>query len=74
MAKHFPMYDIRAHGDMPLPADLPNGTYYLYAYTDRMISFKPGDVFVQQSPSIKSVALGWKWRHRCRRQTREARR
>lgn len=47
MTKQFPMYDIRAHGDMPLPADLPNGTYYLYAYTDRMISFNPGDVFVQ---------------------------
>lgn len=47
LEKQFPMYDIRAHGDFQLPAALPEGTYYLYAYTDRMISFNPGDVFVQ---------------------------
>jgi len=47
LEKQFPMYDVRAHGDIYLPDTLPEGTYYFYAYTDRMISLNPNDVFVQ---------------------------
>lgn len=35
----FPMYDIRAHGDLKLPERLTEGKYTLYAYTDRMLSY-----------------------------------
>lgn len=47
LEKQFPMYDIRAHGDILIPDTLPEGTYYFYAYTDRMMSLNPSDVFVQ---------------------------
>jgi hypothetical protein len=47
LEKQFPMYDIRAHGDIQIPDTLPEGKYYFYAYTDRMISLNPNDVFVQ---------------------------
>jgi hypothetical protein len=47
LEKQFPMYDIRAHGDLVLPDTLPEGSYFFYAYTDRIISLNPNDVFVQ---------------------------
>ncbi len=47
LEKQFPMYDIRAHGDILIPDTLSEGTYYFYAYTDRMMSLNPSDVFVQ---------------------------
>lgn len=47
LEKQFPMYDVRAHGDLMLPDTLPEGSYHFFAYTDRMISFNPSDVFVQ---------------------------
>jgi len=47
LEKQFPMYDVRAHGDLLIPDTLPEGKYYFYAYTDRMISLNPNDVFVQ---------------------------
>lgn len=47
LEKQFPMYDVRAHGDMLIPDTLPEGKYYFYAYTDRMVSLNPNDVFVQ---------------------------
>lgn len=47
LEKQYPMYDVRAHGDILLPDTLPEGIYNFYAYTDRMISLNPNDVFVQ---------------------------
>ena len=47
LEKQFPMYDVRAHGDILIPDTLSEGKYYFYAYTDRMISLNPNDVFVQ---------------------------
>ena len=47
LEKQFLMYDVRAHGDILIPDTLPEGKYYFYAYTDRMISLNPNDVFVQ---------------------------
>ena len=46
--QQFPVYDIRAHGDVALPDTLSDGKYILYAYTDMMINFNPGDVYIQQ--------------------------
>jgi len=43
----FPMYDIRAHGDIQIYKTLPEGKYMLYAYTDEMISHGDTNVFVQ---------------------------
>lgn len=55
LEKQFPMYDIRAHGDIQLPDTLPEGKYYFYAYTDRMISLNPNDVFVQPITVSKNI-------------------
>ncbi|HET9570735.1 MAG TPA: hypothetical protein VFP20_04945 [Bacteroidales bacterium] len=55
LEKQFPMYDIRAHGDIMLPDTLPEGKYYFYAYTDRMISLNPNDVFVQPIIVSKNI-------------------
>ena len=35
----YPVYDIRAHGDLLLPDTLKDGNYFLYAYADQMINF-----------------------------------
>lgn len=43
----FPAYDIRAHGNLLIPADTRNGNYTLYAYTDRMLNFDEHDAFIQ---------------------------
>lgn len=43
----FPVYDIRAHGNLLIPAKTRNGSYTLYAYTDRMMNFDEHDAFVQ---------------------------
>ena len=43
----FPVYDIRAHGNLLIPANTRNGNYTLYAYTDRMMNFDEHDAFVQ---------------------------
>lgn len=48
LCEQFPVYDVRAHGELVLPDTLKDGTYYLYAYTDRMINFNEEDVFVQK--------------------------
>lgn len=55
LSKQFPVYDIRAHGDILLPDTLPEGHYLFYAYTDRMISFNPNDVFVQPITVSKNI-------------------
>ncbi len=55
LEKQFLMYDIRAHGDIYLPDTLSEGKYYFYAYTDRMISLNPGDVFVQPITVNKAI-------------------
>lgn len=47
MQQQFPVYDIRAHGEVALSDTLPDGKYFLHAYTDRMINFDPEEVFVQ---------------------------
>ncbi|MXV15122.1 hypothetical protein [Hufsiella ginkgonis] len=47
LTEQFPVYDIRAHGDILLPDTLKDGNYYLFAYTDRMINFSEEDVFMQ---------------------------
>lgn len=43
----FLMYDIRSHGDLPIPDTLKDGNYFFYAYTDRMLNFSEKDAFVQ---------------------------
>jgi hypothetical protein len=53
LQKEFRCYDIRSNGDITLPDTLKTGTYQLYAYTDMMMNFSAGDVFVQQ---LKIVA------------------
>jgi hypothetical protein len=53
LEKEFPAYDIRSNGDITLPDSLKEGTYQLYAYTDKMINFDVHDVFSQE---IKVVA------------------
>ncbi len=55
----YPMYDIRAHGDLLLPDTLKDGDYFLYAYADRMINFSPADVFMQ---SIRIHKNQKRWR------------
>jgi len=47
LEKQFSIYDIRSHGDLVIPEDLPEGKYYFYAYTDRMMSLSSGEAFVQ---------------------------
>jgi hypothetical protein len=56
LEKQFPMYDIRAHGEISLPDTLSEGKYYFYAYTDQMISLNPNDVFVQPITVTKVIA------------------
>jgi hypothetical protein len=51
----FPMYDIRAHGDLQLPERLTEGNYSLYAYTDRMLSYGDTNVFVQPIRIRKNI-------------------
>jgi hypothetical protein len=53
LQKEFQIYDIRSHGDMLLPITLAPGRYRLIAYTDKMISFNPENVFVQPIQVIK---------------------
>jgi len=53
----FPMYDIRAHGDLKLPERLTEGKYTLYAYTDRMLSYGDTNVFVQQIRIRKTTGM-----------------
>lgn len=53
LRKEFPVYDIRSNGDMLIPVTLTPGRYQLIAYTDKMISFDPENVFVQQIQVIK---------------------
>ncbi len=47
LENRFPVYDIRSHGELVIPEDLPEGTYYFYAFTDCMMSLSPGEAFVQ---------------------------
>lgn len=47
LENQFPVYDIRSHGELAIPDDLPEGKYYFYAFTDRMISLSPGEAYVQ---------------------------
>ncbi|MEJ6979427.1 hypothetical protein WG906_03140 [Pedobacter sp. P351] len=47
LRRQFMMYDIRAHGDLIIPPAIKEGSYTLYAYTDRMINFNERDVFEQ---------------------------
>jgi hypothetical protein len=53
LQKQFPVYDIRSHGNMSIPVTMEPGRYRLVAYTDKMISFNPENVFVQQIQVIK---------------------
>jgi len=55
LEKQFLMYDIRAHGDIYLPDTLSEGKYYFYAYTDKMISLNPNDIFVQPITINKTI-------------------
>ncbi|MDF3077630.1 MAG: hypothetical protein K0S09_1519 [Sphingobacteriaceae bacterium] len=48
LEKEFPVYDIRSNGDITLPDSLEQGTYQLYAYTDKMMNFDLHDAFSQQ--------------------------
>ena len=53
LQKQFPIYDIRSNGELSIPATMVPGRYRLIAYTDKMISFNPENVFVQQIEVIK---------------------
>ncbi|MEN0054532.1 MAG: hypothetical protein AAGC65_12745 [Mucilaginibacter sp.] len=53
LQQEFPVYDIRSHGDMLIPITTAPGHYKLIAYTDKMISFNPENVFVQQVQVVK---------------------
>jgi hypothetical protein len=44
----FPITDIRSNGDIMIPDTLREGNYYLYAYTDRMISYTTKNIFVER--------------------------
>lgn len=48
LKQQFPVYDIRANGNITLPDSLAEGNYQLYAYTDKMINFDPSLCFSQQ--------------------------
>ncbi|MEO6524232.1 MAG: hypothetical protein ABIN91_21275 [Mucilaginibacter sp.] len=48
LTDQFPITDIRSNGDIMLPDTLKDGNYYLYAYTDRMISYSYENIFVQR--------------------------
>lgn len=53
LQKEFEVYDIRAHGDMLIPATTSPGNYTIVAYTDKMINFDPEAVFIKQIKVIK---------------------
>ncbi len=53
LQKQFLVYDIRSNGEMLLPVNMAPGRYRLIAYTDKMISFNPENVFMQQIQVIK---------------------
>lgn len=57
LQKQFPFYDIRSNGDLLIPVTTPPGRYRLIAYTDKMISFNPENVFVQQIQVIKDQSF-----------------
>jgi hypothetical protein len=48
LTDQFPVTDIRANGDIMIPDTLKDGSYYLYAYTNRMINFTSKNIFVQR--------------------------
>lgn len=52
----FPVYDIRAHGDILLPDTLKQGEYFFYAFTNTMVNFAPNQVFVQKIKIFKNAA------------------
>jgi hypothetical protein len=56
LEKEFPVYDVRSHGDITLPDTLQQGTYHLYAYTDKMINFDPANVFTQEIKVVRNPA------------------
>jgi len=56
LQKEFPVYDVRSHGDITLPDTLQQGTYHLYAYTDKMINFDPANVFTQEIKVVRNPA------------------
>jgi len=60
LQKEFPVYDIRAHGDMLIPITMPAGRYTLVAYTDKMINYSPELVFTKQIQVIKDQSADWK--------------
>ncbi len=53
LQKQFLVYDVRSNGELLLPVTTAPGQYQLIAYTDKMISFIPENVFVQQIQVIK---------------------
>ncbi len=56
LSYQFPMYDIRAHGDVALPDSLKEGDYYFYAYTNIMVNNSPDQVFVQKIKVFENAA------------------
>lgn len=56
LQKEFPVYDIRSHGNMLVPITTAPGQYQLVAYTDKMISFDPKNVFVGRIQIIKDLS------------------
>ncbi|WP_448702225.1 hypothetical protein ACFGVR_07845 [Mucilaginibacter sp. AW1-3] len=56
LSYQFPVYDIRAHGDMLLPDTLKQGEYFFYAFTNTMLNFAPNQVFVQKIKIFKNAA------------------
>lgn len=56
LSYQFPMYDIRAHGDILLPDTLKQGDYYFYAFTNTMVNFTPNQAFVQKIKIFKNAA------------------
>lgn len=57
LQNQFMVYDIRSNGDMLIPITMAPGRYRLIAYTDKMISFDPENVFVQQIQIIKDQSF-----------------
>ncbi|OCX52230.1 hypothetical protein BEL04_12155 [Mucilaginibacter sp. PPCGB 2223] len=56
LSAQFPMYDVRAHGDILLPDTLKEGEYFFYAFTNSMLNLPAGQVFVQKIRIFKNNA------------------
>lgn len=57
LQSQFLVYDVRSHGDMLIPITTAPGRYRLIAYTDKMITFDPENVFIQQIQVIKDQSF-----------------